>query len=128
MAVLEELVAQARDPGTAYLITWHHRFKDHERSAEEPWRPIVSPKRAWATAMKTIELAFGRRWHFHDLRATYITQIVITAGPIADQRLAHRSDNKTTQGYVEVAEEVLRATAEQAGPRASLKVVNGGNE
>ncbi len=125
MAFLEELVAQARSRGAAHLITWRPTFKDPERAAREPWRPITSPKRSWATAMKTIEKEFGRRWRFHDLRAAYITQIVITAGPIAGQRLARHSDYKTTQSYVEVADEVLRAAAEHAGERPALRIVRG---
>lgn len=125
MEFLGELVEQAKTRSTSWLITWRRTRKDPAAQAAEPWRPILNPKTAWRTAMDTIEAEFGRRWRFHDLRAAYITQIVMAAGPVAGQRLARHSDFKTTQGYVEVADEALRAAAEFAGPRGSLKLIKG---
>jgi hypothetical protein len=53
-------------------------------------------------------------------QASYITQVAVTSGAIAAQKLARHSDFKTTAGYVEVADEVMRAAAEKASERVAL--------
>jgi integrase len=111
MAHMRKLVDQAKEREQTRLITW---------------RPMESPKTAWATAMNDIEREFGRRWRWHDIRAAYITQVAITAGPIAAQALARHSDFRTTQGYISVADETLRAGAKMAAERPALAIHKGG--
>lgn len=126
MEHMAKLVAQARDRGTMRLISWRRYRKDPANQAQEPWLPMKSPKTAWATAMDKIEEEFGRRWRWHDIRAAYITQVALTAGPVAAQHLARHSEYRTTQGYVAVADETLRAGANMAADRPSLAVLRGG--
>jgi integrase len=121
MQFLAMLVDQARERGAKHLITWRRFYKDPARQAAAPWKPIKSPKRAWGTVMKRIKAR-------HDVRAAYITQIALKAGPVAAQRLARHSDFSTTQGYIDVADEVLRAAAETATQRPALGVVQGGKK
>jgi hypothetical protein len=70
--------------------------------------------------MGGIENKYGRRWRWHDIRAAYITQVAVTSDAIAAQKLARRSDFKTTASYVEVADDVMRAAAENASERVAL--------
>ena len=70
--------------------------------------------------MDEIEKKYGRRWRWHDIRAAYITQVAVTSGAIAAQKLARHSDFKTTAGYIEVADDVMRAAAEKASDRMAL--------
>lgn len=122
MQFLAQLADQARDRGTRHLITWRGLATDERKLSAAKWRPIKSPKSAWTRAMNEIEKRYGRRWRWHDIRAAYITQIAMTSGPIAAQKLARHSDFKTTAGYVEVADDVIRAAAERASERAALGV------
>lgn len=129
MVFMRELADRAIARGTARLITWQVRRPTPALQAGEPWRTVESPKRAWATAMKTVERAFGRRWRWHDIRAAYISRIANTAGQLAAQTLARHSDYRTTQAYVLVDDNVVRAAASRASERpalAMLNVVNGG--
>jgi integrase len=125
MQVLAQLVNQARERRTTYLITWTP-YRDAEKRAKAEWRPIASPKTAWRTAMKAIEKAYGKRWRWHDIRAAFITQVAITSGAVAAQKLARHKNYTTTEGYIEVADPVTRAAAEHAGERPALRAVTGG--
>lgn len=118
MDFLRMLVDRAHARGTNHLFTWR-------RSENEDWRPIASPRRAWATAMDKIEEEFGRRWRWHDLRAAYITYVALTSGAVAAQKLARHSSFTTTQGYIEVADEITRKAAERAAARPALIQVSG---
>lgn len=123
MEYLQRLAEQARGRGTTFLITWRRYRKDPAAQALVPWRPISSPKRAWSTAMKAIEQQFGRRWRWHDIRASFITHVAMTAGAVAAQKMARHSRYETTQGYVEVADEERRIAATRAADRPALQVV-----
>lgn len=126
MQFLARLVDQAKDRKTQYLFTWRQPFKDEARQAREPWRRIRSPKTAWRTAMKAIEAETGARWRWHDIRAAFITHVAVTSGQLAAQAMARHSDYKTTQDYVEVADEVTRAAADRVSNRPALGIVKGG--
>jgi integrase len=128
MTFLAQLVAQAKERHTPYLITWRRHRKDAAAQAAEKWCPIINPRSSWRRVMNRIEAKFGRRWRWHDLRAAYITYVAMTAGPMAAQRLARHSDFKTTQGYVEVADKVMRAGADSAAARPALALVMGGEK
>jgi integrase len=123
MQFMAQLLDQARDRSTRHLITWRGLVTDEKKLAVAKWRPIKSPKSAWTRAMSEIENKYGRRWRWHDIRAAYITQIAITSGAIAAQKLARHSDFKTTAGYVEVADDVMRAAAEKASERTALRPI-----
>ena len=120
MQFLARMVDQARERRTTYLFTWQRTYKDPKRQAAAPWTAIKSPKRAWGTAMKRVEKAFGKRWRWHDIRAAFITQIAITSGGVVAQKLARHADFDTTQGYIAVADDVARAAAERASERPAL--------
>jgi integrase len=120
MQFIAQLVDQAHDRSTRHLITWRGLATDEKKLAVAAWRPIKSSKSAWTRAMDEIEKKYGRRWRWDDIRAAYITQVAITSGPIAAQKLARHSDFKTTAGYVEVADDVMRAAAEKASERVAL--------
>jgi len=129
MQFLAQLVDQARERGVRHLITWRPGTGGR-RSSRRPeslrWRPIRSPKSAWKTAMDAVQAEMGARWRWHDIRAAFITQVALTAGAVAAQKMARHSDFKTTQGYVEVADDVMRDAADKAAMRPALGVVKGG--
>jgi hypothetical protein len=85
MALLSQLAVQAKERGQTRLITYRQGHFGQ-------WRGIKSPRRAWKTAMKTVQAEFGARWRWHDIRAAFITQIALTSGPAAAQALARHSD------------------------------------
>jgi len=126
MQFLAQLVDQARDRGTRYLITWRPGSSEKARPESLKWRPVKSPKSAWTTAMVAVEKKLGARWRWHDIRAAFITQVAMTVGAVAAQKMARHSDFKTTQGYVEVADQVMRDAAEKAGARPAFGIVKGG--
>jgi integrase len=120
MQFMAQLVDQARDRGIRHLIAWPGLVTDEKKIAMAKWRPIKSPKSSWTRAMAEIEKKYGRRCRWHDIRAAYITQVALTSGAIAAQKLARHSDFKTTAGYVDVADDVMRAAAEKASERMAL--------
>jgi hypothetical protein len=76
--------------------------------------------------VNVIEEEFGRRWRWHDIRAAYITQVAMTAGPMAAQALARHSDFRTTQGYIGLSDQDMRTGADMAAQRPSLALLKGG--
>lgn len=122
MAFAGDLVDQARARGATHLITWRRTIKNAERQAKEKWRPIANPKRAWSTAMTAIAKRFGRKWRWHDIRASFITQVAITSGAVAAQKLARHASFQTTQGYIDVADDVGRRAAAGAADRPALRL------
>lgn len=120
MAFLKQLVEQAAARGTSRLIT----YRRHPNS-EKPgtWRPIAGARSAWKRVMDVIEKETGRRYRWHDLRASFITHVALNSGPVAAQRLARHSDFDTTRAYIEVADEVMRGGANKAARRPALKMV-----
>ncbi len=126
MQFMAMLVDQAKARGTKYLFTWQRHYKDPARQAAAVWMPVKNPKRAWKTAMKKIEVKFGRKWRWHDIRAAFITHIAITSGGIVAQKLARHSDFSTTQGYIAVADDLTRAAAERASDRPAFSMISGG--
>jgi hypothetical protein len=120
MQFLAQLVDQARDRGTPYLITWRGRVTKTEKLATAKWVPIKSPKTAWRTAMTKVEKTYGKRWRWHDIRAAYITHVAMTSGPLPARELARHQSFKTTEGYIAVANDVVRLAVEQASNRPAL--------
>jgi integrase len=120
MQLLAQLSDQARTRKTQFLITWRGRVTRESKLATAVWKPIKSPKTAWGTAMKVIEEKYGRRWRWHDVRAAFITQVAMTCGAVAAQKMARHSDFKTTSSYIEVADAVMRSAAESASERPAL--------
>lgn len=120
MRYLKRLITQARKRGVNELITWRRR---HEGEA---WRALKRPKSSWRRAMAEIELRFGKRWRWHDLRAAFITHVALTSGGLAAQSLARHSEFSTTQAYIEVADDVRRRAAEKVTARPALKAIAGG--
>lgn len=126
LGFLRALAIEADKRSTRHLVTWRPAKTEKAKGDALRWRPITSPKTAWRTAMKTIQDELGVKWRWHDVRASFITQVALSSGAIAAQKLARHSDYKTTQGYVEVADDVMRAAAERASDRPSLGVISGG--
>jgi integrase len=126
LGYLRALAIEADHRRTRFLITW--RPAKTAKAAQDAlrWRPIRSPKTAWRTAMKIVEVELGAKWRWHDVRAAIITHVAINSGPLAAQRLASHSDFKTTQGYIEVADQVMRDAVEKASDRPAFGTVRGG--
>ena len=121
MEFMRALVEQARSRGTKYLITWRRLHKDPEALAAEPWVSIKQPRRAWARIMKLIEEQGGSRYRWHDIRAAFITNVALSSGPLAAQRLARHSSFSTTQAYIAVADPITREAATRTAQRPALQ-------
>lgn len=120
MEYLRQLVEQAKERGESRLITYR-RHPNSEKPGK--WKPIAGARTAWKRVMDQIEKETGRRYRWHDLRAAFITHVAVNSGAMAAQRLARHSDFKTTQGYIDVADDVMRGGADEAAKRPALKVI-----
>ncbi len=118
MAILEALATDARQRGgrdghpdddRVHLIVYRPRAKP---DAERPHaaRPIKNARRAWSTAIA--KHGGGGRWRFHDLRATYVTQLAHVAPSAIVQDLARHRNASTTARYTKIADEGRRAAIE----------------
>jgi hypothetical protein len=125
MAYLARLVEQARARGVLHLITYRPYRKDAKEQEQVAWVTVKRPRTSWARAMKLIEVKYGRRWRWHDLRASFITQVALTSGGMAAQALARHSYFSTTQTYIEVADEQRRRAAARIGKSPALRVIMG---
>lgn len=106
MGYLRCLDMEAEARGVKHLITWQPKKGG-------PWVPIKKPRGAWRRARAFMQAKYGRTWRWHDLRAAFITSVAVNSGGIVAQNLARHSDFATTQGYIEVADEVRRLAAER---------------
>ena len=104
-----DLQAEAR--GTKVLVSWQPK-KDGAFVA------IAKPRSAWRRARAFMAATYGRTWRWHDLRAAFITSVALNSGGVVAQQLARHSDFDTTQGYIEVADEMRRLAAERISDRA----------
>lgn len=84
------------------------------------------PSRVLATCHEGDPGNAWKKWRWHDLHAAFITQVALTGGPIAAQALAGHSDFRTTEVYIAVADDVLRAGAVTAANRPALALLKGG--
>jgi integrase len=107
--------AKKRDHAKDFLIVYTPVGRDRAGQAFSP-RPIRNARRAWATALK--KHGVGRRWRFHDLRATYVTQVAHVASAATTQSLARHKSPLTTARYTKIADQARRAAVDaMASPR-----------
>lgn len=110
-----DIEAEAR--GTRHLITYR-------RGNNGQWKPIAKPRSAWRRARKFMQAKYGRTWRWHDLRGAFITHVALNNAGVVAQQLARHSDFATTQGYIEVADEIRRLAADRISDRALLIAAN----
>jgi integrase len=72
-------------------------------------RPMKNARKAWKTALKR---AGAPSYRFHDVRATFVTQVAHVAPSAVTQDLARHKDAATTARYTKVADEAKRAAVE----------------
>ncbi len=108
---------EAERRGTRRLITWQRRYKDPEAYRDAPAFEMKAPRSTWRRAQALMRSKYGRSWRWHDLRAAFITHVAINSGGVMAQTLARHSDPTTTQGYIEVADELRRLAAERLSAR-----------
>lgn len=102
---------QAEARGTKELITWFD-------AKVKRFVPIKKPRSAWRRARAFMRKKYGKTWRWHDLRAAFITNVALESGGIVAQNLARHSDFATTQGYIQVADEMRRLAAGRISDRA----------
>lgn len=78
-------------------------------------RPIKDARGAWHAALDRV--GADRRYRFHDVRATYITQIAHVAPDKVTQDLARHANAATTARYVKLADDAKKRAVEMM-PRA----------
>lgn len=101
---------EAEQRKTKSLITW--------RDKDGRWVPIKNPKSAWKRARAFMRKKYGKTWRWHDLRAAFITNVAMKSGGVVAQTLARHSSFSTTQGYIEVADEIRRQAARHISDHA----------
>ncbi len=73
-------------------------------------RPIKNARNAWRSAIA--RAGGGRSYRFHDVRATFITEVAHVASSAVTQDLARHKDPATTARYTKVADPVRRAAVD----------------
>jgi hypothetical protein len=94
-----------------HLISWRPK-------KDGPFVPLKKPRSAWRRAHAFMRAKYGRTWRWHDLRAAFITQVALHSGGIVAQNLARHSSFSTTQGYIDVADEMRRLAADRISAKA----------
>jgi hypothetical protein len=94
------------------------QYKDPDAYRDAPAFELKAPRGAWRRAQALMRETYGRTWRWHDLRAAFITHVAISSGGTIAQTLARHSDPSTTQGYIEVADELRRIAADRIGAHA----------
>ncbi|MGE0047170.1 MAG: tyrosine-type recombinase/integrase, partial [Hyphomonadaceae bacterium] len=110
MTLLERLVAEARQDGRDFLIAYRRPAKKDAKKLP-PARPVRNPKKAWQSALRAAGLP---PYRFHDLRATYITNVATMplSSAAMTRNLARHRDQKTTDRYLKVADAALWAVVD----------------
>ena len=117
MALLRTLAGEAerRDHAKDFLIVYTPLGRDRHGKLFQP-RPIQNARRAWSTAIR--KHGGGYRYRFHDLRASYVTQIAHVATAATTQSLARHRSPLTTARYTKIADQARRAAVDaMASPR-----------
>jgi integrase len=114
MRLLERLVAEAnaRAPGdrAALLIVYTPPGRDRATAKPKAPRAIKNARKAWASALKRAGVA--GEYRFHDLRATFITQIAQVASAATTQDLARHTSSATTKRYTKISDQAKRAAVD----------------
>jgi len=113
MPLLEQLVADASDAGVPWLISYQARRRTVDGDAIVERRPVRNPKRAWATVLRRLGLSY----RFHDLKASFVSAVAMSASGATTQKLARHRDFSTTQRYLAVADHEARAAVEKSASR-----------
>ncbi|MFN8702687.1 MAG: tyrosine-type recombinase/integrase [Rhodospirillales bacterium] len=111
MQLLERLAAEAnaRAPRdrAALLIVYTPPGRDRTTGKPKAPRAIKNARKAWASALKRAGVA--GEYRFHDLRATFITQIAEVASAATTQDLARHTSPATTKRYTKISDQAKRA-------------------
>jgi integrase len=114
MQLLERLAAEAnvRAPGdrAALLIVYTPPGRDLTTGKPKAPRAIKNARKAWASALKRAGVA--GEYRFHDLRATFITQIAEVASAATTQDLARHTSSATTKRYTKISDQAKRAAVD----------------
>jgi integrase len=114
MQLLERLAveANARVPGdrAALLIVYAPPGRDRASGKPKAPRAIKNARKAWASALKRAGVA--GEYRFHDLRATFITQIAQVASAATTQDLARHTSPATTKRYTKISDQAKRAAVD----------------
>ncbi len=81
-------------------------------------RPIKNARKAWASALRRVGV---KHYRFHDVRATFVTQVAHVAPAAVTQNLARHKDAATTARYTKVADEAKRAAVEAMRSTANAR-------
>jgi integrase len=117
LSLLRRLTAEAqqRDSAKTHLIVYVPAGRDRNGNPFAA-RPIKSARRAWSTALN--KHGGGQSWRFHDLRATFVTQVAHVATAATTQSLARHKSPITTARYIKIADQARRnAVDAMASPR-----------
>jgi integrase len=94
------LFARERNSANEYLVVYTPQGGRKARS-------IKSLQGAWTSALR--RLGLEGRYRFHDIRATYVTQVAMVASSAVTQGLARHKSAATTALYTRVADGAKRA-------------------
>lgn len=114
--LLTRLRKQARARGQVRLVTWPgpKYWRAHLRGEAVPreeWRPVRTLKRSWRTTIRTAEIEQPHR--YHDIRARYVTEVA-KKNKAAAKDAARHQDPSTTELYIQLANEEIRAAVAEA--------------
>jgi integrase len=91
-----------------HLIVYRPAGSDDD-GREHAARPIKNARRAWRGALVR---AGVKRFRFHDIRATFVTELAHVAPSAVTQDLARHKDAATTKRYVKIADRARQAAVD----------------
>lgn len=114
--LLQRLERQAVARGQQRLITWPGRqhvraFLAGKRVPKDSWEPLKTLSGSWRKSAGRAGVADPHR--FHDVRARYVTAVAQADRSAAKQAARHQ-DPATTDLYIQVADEEVRAAVTKA--------------
>jgi integrase len=105
-----DAAARAPSDRAAALIVYTPPGRDKETDKPKAPRTIKNARKAWASALKRAGVA--GEFRFHDLRATFITQVAQVASAATTQDLARHTSSATTKRYTKISDQAKRAAVE----------------
>ncbi len=110
-------------PARRWGVAGMHRLARGETI--EKWFPLKSFRTGFNAARRRAGLEADRRRRVHDVRARFITEVSnSTKSTEVVRGAARHADYKTTQGYIEVAQEEMRLAIEAAELRRPERTAN----
>jgi len=108
MPVLRRLIAQAKERGSKFLITYAMQSRDARGALVTTWVPVASIKTAWNKAAARLQIDN----RFHDTKGNFSTNLARVASGRTVQLASRHKSYKTTEKYLSLVDPDMAAAVE----------------